>query len=70
LTNLWQHQREVQIQGEAAWPELYGVSPAGAVLLRPDGPMAWRAPDAPVAGGGTGLATALEAATGKKMAVA
>ena len=29
-----------------AWPELYGVGPTGAVLLRPDGYVAWRTPAA------------------------
>jgi tetracenomycin A2 monooxygenase-dioxygenase len=28
---------------EARWPEVYGVSPGGAVLVRPDGHVAWRA---------------------------
>jgi putative polyketide hydroxylase len=32
------------------WPELYGVSPCGAVLVRPDGHVAWRAADLPGAG--------------------
>jgi putative polyketide hydroxylase len=27
---------------ESAWPERYGVSRAGAVLIRPDGYVAWR----------------------------
>jgi 2-polyprenyl-6-methoxyphenol hydroxylase-like FAD-dependent oxidoreductase len=27
---------------EPAWPDLYGVSPDGAVLVRPDGHVAWR----------------------------
>lgn len=26
----------------AGWPAQYGVSPAGAVLVRPDGHVAWR----------------------------
>ncbi len=29
---------------EGAWPAAHGVSPAGAVLVRPDGFVAWRAP--------------------------
>ncbi|WP_407696298.1 aromatic-ring hydroxylase C-terminal domain-containing protein [Streptomyces bikiniensis] len=28
------------------WTDLYGIAPAGAVLVRPDGHVAWRAPDA------------------------
>jgi putative polyketide hydroxylase len=32
---------------EAAWPGLYGVSPTGAVLVRPDGHIAWRQRTAP-----------------------
>ncbi|MFE4638607.1 FAD-dependent oxidoreductase [Streptomyces sp. NPDC056773] len=30
------------------WPELYGVTAQGAVLVRPDGVVAWRCGDAPV----------------------
>jgi 2-polyprenyl-6-methoxyphenol hydroxylase-like FAD-dependent oxidoreductase len=30
----------------AGWPAPYGVSPEGAVLVRPDGHIAWRSPDA------------------------
>ncbi|MEV5341295.1 FAD-dependent oxidoreductase [Streptomyces sp. NPDC052676] len=30
------------------WPELYGVTAQGAVLVRPDGVVAWRCADAPV----------------------
>ncbi|MFZ3475593.1 FAD-dependent oxidoreductase [Streptomyces sp. 4.24] len=30
------------------WPELYGVTAHGAVLVRPDGVVAWRCGDAPV----------------------
>ena len=38
---------------EPEWPQLYGVTPAGAVLVRPDGHVAWRsrtmpAPNEPV----------------------
>jgi putative polyketide hydroxylase len=54
---------------EAAWPELYGVSPAGAVLLRPDGHVAWRSASGPAIDGPAELAAALGAATGKKIAV-
>ncbi|WP_078882933.1 FAD-dependent monooxygenase [Streptomyces sp. NRRL S-1314] len=30
------------------WPELYGVTAQGAVLVRPDGVVAWRCTDAPI----------------------
>lgn len=30
------------------WPELYGVTAQGAVLVRPDGVVAWRCADAPI----------------------
>jgi hypothetical protein len=30
-----------------AWAQLYGVHPDGAVLVRPDGHVAWRAQHAP-----------------------
>ncbi|MGW1294205.1 FAD-dependent oxidoreductase [Streptomyces sp. NPDC002533] len=30
------------------WPELYGVTARGAVLVRPDGVVAWRCADAPI----------------------
>ncbi|MEO3796489.1 FAD-dependent monooxygenase [Nonomuraea sp. B10E15] len=32
---------------EGRWPRTYGVSPSGAVLVRPDGFVAWRAPVLP-----------------------
>lgn len=31
---------------EGCWRERYGVSGGGAVLVRPDGYVAWRSPDA------------------------
>jgi hypothetical protein len=31
-----------QVLAEPGWPDLYGVSPDGAVLVRPDGHIAWR----------------------------
>jgi tetracenomycin A2 monooxygenase-dioxygenase len=42
---------------DPAWPATYGVTPAGAVLVRPDGHVAWRRPatEAP----GEGLAQVL-----------
>ncbi len=30
------------VLAEPAWPDLYGISPDGAVLVRPDGHIAWR----------------------------
>jgi len=36
--------------GQPAWPALYGVAPDGAVLVRPDGHVAWRARAAGPAG--------------------
>jgi hypothetical protein len=33
---------------EDRWPERYGVTAQGAVLVRPDGVVAWRCADAPV----------------------
>jgi putative polyketide hydroxylase len=33
---------------EDRWPELYGVTAQGAVLVRPDGVVAWRCAEAPV----------------------
>lgn len=40
----------VHTVAEPRWPALYGVSARGAVLVRPDGHVAWRAPDIPGAG--------------------
>ena len=48
-----------------AWPELYGVTPAGAVLVRPDGHVGWRHPgpsDEPLAALTAALTTILTAA--------
>ena len=42
------------------WPAWYGVSPEGAVLVRPDGHIAWRSPAA--APGSSAAATALVSA--------
>jgi 2-polyprenyl-6-methoxyphenol hydroxylase-like FAD-dependent oxidoreductase len=33
--------------GEKRWADVYGVRPDGAVLVRPDGHVAWRCPDSP-----------------------
>jgi 2-polyprenyl-6-methoxyphenol hydroxylase-like FAD-dependent oxidoreductase len=35
---------------EPEWPHLYGITPAGAVLVRPDGHVTWRRRTAPGAG--------------------
>jgi hypothetical protein len=32
---------------EKRWANVYGVRPDGAVLVRPDGHVAWRCPDSP-----------------------
>jgi 2-polyprenyl-6-methoxyphenol hydroxylase-like FAD-dependent oxidoreductase len=36
---------EVRTLGEEGFPEAYGITPSGAVLVRPDGYVAWRAAD-------------------------
>jgi 2-polyprenyl-6-methoxyphenol hydroxylase-like FAD-dependent oxidoreductase len=36
---------------EKRWPDVYGVRPDGAVLVRPDGHVAWRCPESPPAPG-------------------
>jgi putative polyketide hydroxylase len=62
----------VRILREQSWPELYGVAPAGAVLLRPDGHVAWRSPRGPDNANGhstTVLARAIDTALGKHVAV-
>ncbi|GAB3416303.1 FAD-dependent monooxygenase [Flindersiella endophytica] len=33
---------DIHVIAEPTWPELYGISPDGAVLVRPDGHIAWR----------------------------
>jgi tetracenomycin A2 monooxygenase-dioxygenase len=38
------------IISEPSWPDLYGVSPEGAVLIRPDGHVAWRRSTLPGSG--------------------
>lgn len=32
---------------DGVWRRLYGIGPAGAVLVRPDGHVAWRASEGP-----------------------
>jgi putative polyketide hydroxylase len=45
------------------WPHLYGITPAGAILVRPDGHVTWRHCTAPNAGEPTAQAQLLEALT-------
>jgi hypothetical protein len=35
---------DVQENGDRPFTDVYGISPSGAVLVRPDGFVAWRAP--------------------------
>jgi putative polyketide hydroxylase len=51
---------------EPGWAPLYGVSTSGAVLVRPDGHVAWRCPAAP--GAPDVLVDALAAVTGRAQA--
>lgn len=55
--------QEVDANTES-WCALYGVSPDGAVLVRPDGHVAWRAAD-DASGDGGELVAALRRATGQ-----
>ncbi len=41
------------------WPDLYGVGPVGAVLVRPDGYVAFRAPGKPTGPSDLGNALSL-----------
>jgi putative polyketide hydroxylase len=53
---------------EPEWPNLYGITPAGAVLVRPDGHVAWRCRTAPSAGelpARTQILTALSTSTSR-----
>ena len=47
------------------WTRRYGIAEDGAVLVRPDGHVCWRAFDAPEAHAGVGLAQALDVAVGR-----
>src|SRR5262249_51538503 len=47
------------------WTRCYGIAEDGAVLVRPDGHVCWRAFDAPEADGGVGLPQALDVAVGR-----
>jgi hypothetical protein len=58
---------ESHVIGEAQWPHRYGVTPTGAVLVRPDGHVTWRNRATPGAGDPAAEAqirNALAAATG------
>ena len=50
--------------------ELYGTGAAGAVLLRPDGHVAWRSAKGPDRDADAMLARAVDTAMGKHVAVA
>jgi putative polyketide hydroxylase len=55
---------------EPGWPRLYGVTPGGAVLVRPDGHVAWRSrrtPGSADPAAQTQILAALAAATGTPM---
>jgi len=54
------------IDVEGAWSRAYGIAGDGAVLVRPDGHVAWRAFSRPGGYEGTGLVEALDIATGRK----
>lgn len=57
---------ESHVIRDPQWPHRYGVTPTGAVLVRPDGHVTWRHPTTPSAGGPpaeTQILTALAAAT-------
>ena len=49
---------------EPGWPDLYGITPDGAVLVRPDGHVAWRSPTAATSDAPTQLQTILTTSTG------
>ncbi len=51
---------------DGAWPRAYGIAGDGAVLVRPDGHVAWRALSGPDEHTGIGVAEALDVATGRK----
>ena len=41
---------ESHVIRETEWPHRYGITPAGAVLVRPDGHVTWRSRTTPGAG--------------------
>ena len=49
------------------WSRTYGIDAEGAVLIRPDGHVTWRARCAPDAHKGVGVREALEIALGRRM---
>jgi 2-polyprenyl-6-methoxyphenol hydroxylase-like FAD-dependent oxidoreductase len=49
------------------WSGVYGIPDDGAVLVRPDGHVAWRAFDGPAGYTGVGLADALDIAMGRRL---
>ena len=51
---------------DAAWQHTYGIEENGAVLVRPDGHVCWRAFAGPDAHRGVGLRDALEIAVGRR----
>ena len=55
------------IDGEGTWSSAYGMTGDGAVLVRPDGHVAWRAFTGPVAYSGIGLRDALDVALGRRL---
>jgi len=50
---------------DGTWPRFYGIDAEGAVLVRPDGHVSWRARAAPGAHAGIGVRVALEIALGR-----
>jgi len=52
---------------DGAWPRYYGIDAEGAVLVRPDGHVAWRARTAPDMHEGVGVREALEISLGRRM---
>jgi hypothetical protein len=52
---------------DGTWPRYYGVDNDGAVLIRPDGHVSWRARTAPATHSGMHAREALEVALGRRM---
>jgi putative polyketide hydroxylase len=55
------------IDVDSAWGDVYGVGADGAVLVRPDGHVSWRAFAGPDAHVGVGVVEALEIALGRRL---
>ena len=53
------------VDADGTWSRVYGIAADGAVLVRPDGHVAWRATTAPGAHRGPGLREALAVALGR-----